>query len=77
MIDSYNKAVEEISASLGTFMANIKMLIREMLQNLPPSKKREALLRNYENIQTVLTDINRNSFDDSEASAGDTVSSED
>lgn len=61
MIDTYEKAVEEILASLGTFMANtIHSLIKEMLQNIPQDEfVREKLKNTYEITETALREFNQ------------------
>lgn len=62
MIDTYEKAVEEILASLGTFMGNtIHSLIKEMLQNIPQDEKhiREKLKNTYEVVETALREFNQ------------------
>lgn len=66
MIDTYHKAIDEILASLGTFIANtIHVLIREMLMNIP---KDEILLRlglesTYKRSESALRELD--SFSDS------------
>ena len=64
MIDTYEKAVEEILASLGTFMGNtIHNLIKEMLQNIPQNetKVREKLTQTYECVEIALREFNQDS----------------
>jgi hypothetical protein len=76
MIDSYSKAVDEILASLGTFMGNtLHTLIKEMLQNLPYSeqKYRTTLKITYEKIEEVLDEFNKNSYS---TESGDLISSD-
>jgi len=60
MIDSYEKALEEILASLGTFMANtLHVLIREILQNLSEEKLRNKITRTYSEVEFCLKEFNR------------------
>lgn len=64
MIDSYEKAVKEILASLGTFMGNtIHSLIKEMLQNIPQDEKeiRDNLINTYETVEVALREFNQDS----------------
>ena len=66
MIDTYEKAVEEILASLGTFMANtIHSLIKEILQNIPQDEKeiRDKLKDTYEITETALREFNQDSYE--------------
>ena len=64
MIDTYEKAIEEILASLGTFMGNtFHSLIKEMLQNIPQDETeiREKLTISYETVETALREFNQDS----------------
>jgi uncharacterized protein YutE (UPF0331/DUF86 family) len=62
MINSYLIAIEEILASLGTFMGNtIHVLIREMLGNFPDSS-RINLQKSYEETELALKEFNKESF---------------
>ena len=68
MITSYNKAIEEVLASLGTFMGNtLHNLTREMLQNIPLEENvlRETLQKTYEKIEIVLREFNTENLSDS------------
>jgi hypothetical protein len=58
MIDSYEKALEVILASLGTFMANtLHVLIKEILQNL--TENRTNIFKTYNEVEFVLREFNR------------------
>lgn len=60
MIDSYEKALEEILASLGTFMANtLHVLIKEILQNLTEEQYRNKIIRTYGEVEFCLKEFNR------------------
>jgi len=60
MIDTYEKAVEEILASLGTFMANtLHVLIREILQNLGDEGLRAKITKTYNEVEFCLREFNR------------------
>lgn len=74
MIDSYTKALEEILATLGTFMGNtLHTLIKEMSQNLPFSEKkyRTMLKSTYEKIEDSLNEFNKDSYSSSEYVSSD------
>jgi len=64
MIDTYSKAIDEILASLGTFVSNtLHVLIQEILINIPnvleeDMKIRKRLKVNYEISEEILRDLN-------------------
>jgi hypothetical protein len=65
MITSYNKAIEEILAGLGTFMGNtLHSLVKEILQNLPYSegKYRNMMKTTYIKIEDCLNIFNKDSY---------------
>lgn len=58
MITTYTKAIEEILASLGTFMGNtLHSLVKEMLQNLPEDNIRQKIMVTYERIESYLREF--------------------
>jgi hypothetical protein len=70
MITTYHKAIDEILASLGTFLANtLHVLVQEMLINLPISAEteelRKALENTYRQSEYALHEINQDSLSDS------------
>ena len=67
MIDTYDKAVEEILASLGTFIANtLHNLLKEILQNLSAPSLRFNIKNSYEAVESALQELNKDSLSDSQ-----------
>jgi hypothetical protein len=70
MITTYHKAIDEILATLGTFLANtLHVLVQEMLINIPISSEteelRKALENTYRQSEYSLHEINQDSLSDS------------
>lgn len=70
MVTTYHKAIEEILASLGTFLANtLHVLVQEMLLNIPDIETnkniREGLINTYRRSEEALREVNLEDFDDS------------
>ena len=68
MIDSYSRALEEILASFGTFIANtLHVLVREMLINIPEDRKkiRNELEYSYKTSELALRSLDEESLSES------------
>jgi len=58
MIDSYHKAINEILATMGTFMGNtVNVLLREILQNISEEEIREPIQETYRHIKFLLREF--------------------